>query len=101
MITHKNIWGVYVLEDTDDDVCFYCIALFHDESRAKQLKNDLQRLIDAAIDRLEDEDIEFFRVDDCDDEDVKEFLVNADLKEGIQVRNCNYKIYVSKEVVYK
>lgn len=101
MISHKEVWGVYVLEDTDNDVCFYCIGLFYREHNAEQLKNDIQRCIDETIDRLEEEDTEFFRVEDCDNEDVKEYLVKADLKEGIQVRNCNYKIFVSSEVIYK
>ena len=101
MIKPNNVWGVYVLEDTDDDVSFYCIALFYNEESAKSLKNNLIQGIEDVIDDLEDNNEDYFTEEHCNDENVKEYLNNANLKEGIQVRSCTYKIYVSQEAIYK
>lgn len=102
MITFRNVWGVYVLEDTDDDdVAFYCIGIFKDEDMAYEVKERLIADIDRNIERLEDNNEDFFSVDDCTDENVKDYLKYADLNDGIQVRNCTYKIFVSKEVYYR
>lgn len=101
IITYRNVWGVYVLEDTEDDVAFYCIGLFKKEDDAEKVKEIIVKDIERNIDQIEENDEEYFTVNHCTDENVKNYLEHAELKDGIMVRNCSYKIFVSKEVYYR
>jgi len=101
MVSFRNVWGVYVIEDTDDDVLFYCIGIFKSNEDAESMKYLLYNDIDNNIDEIEENGEEFFTVSHCSDENLKNYLERADLKDGIMVRNCNFKIFVSKEVYYQ
>ena len=101
IITQGKVWGIYVLEDTESDVAFYCIGVFNVEHDAYKVKKMILNDIDKHIDAIEENDEEYFTVDHCSDMNVKKYLINANLNEGIQVRNCKYKIFVSEEVLYK
>jgi len=101
IITYRNVWGVYVLEDTEDDVAFYCIGIFKKEDDAEKVKEIILKDIDRVIDSIEEAGEEYFTINHCTDENVKNYLEHADLNDGIMVRNCSYKIFVAKEVYYR
>lgn len=101
MISHETVWGVCVIEDVVDDICFYTIAIFRDKNRAENLKQVLQENIDDTIDNIQDNGDEFFTEEHCKSETLKQFIVNANLNEGIRVVSCDYKILIQEDILYK
>lgn len=96
----RTVFSVQALEEDDENVCAYNIAVYEERKRADSLVELIQIQVDDAIDGMEDTNEDYFTPEHCTSEYLALVLKNANLKEGIQVRNCSYKIYVTEETLY-
>lgn len=101
MSIQGKVWSVCVIEDVTDDISFYCLGVFTDETYADDVKRRLVDSIERVIDQIDDNGDEFFTTEYCDDEELSNVISNANLNEGIRVISCDYKIFVNQDVLYK